>query len=113
MNHLKARQVEGTGKWHFAISNSRTGTHAVGYCRDHEGHDTEAEAVECYRQYLLAERLRFGSVKNQQHKCQKCDAWTQKFALIDNSQSMFLCDDHATKEVISELYKGASEIWSS
>jgi hypothetical protein len=113
MNYLRPTQIKDTGKWHFVQHNKRSGSRAVGYCRDHEGHDTEAEAVECYRKYQLNERLRFGKMENQKHKCEKCGEWTQKFAIIGNLSSFFLCEEHCNKETVDGLFKGSSEIWSS
>ena len=60
MNYDQPRQIaEGphAGKWHYTTANRRTGTHPIGYCRDHDPHDTEAEARECYGGYLR-ERVR-------------------------------------------------------
>lgn len=39
MNHLAARQLAdgpSAGKWHYTLANSRTGTHAIGYCAPYD-----------------------------------------------------------------------------
>ena len=70
MNYDQPRQLaegEHAGKWQYTSANRRSGTHAIGYCSGAYAdganindvdtwvphfHDTEAEARECYGQYL-------------------------------------------------------------
>ncbi len=57
MNY-QPRQREGDKKWDFTCHNKRTGTRPVGKCADKTcNHDTEGEAQECYRQWLLDTKL--------------------------------------------------------
>ncbi len=53
MNYDQPRELADKSGWHYTTGNRRTGTHPIGYCRDHGPHATEAEARECYAQYLL------------------------------------------------------------
>ncbi len=69
-----------------------------------DGHATYAEACECYRQFLLDQDLRMEGLTNYtQHKCTVCEAWTQRYAQIDQRQ-WFLCDAHCTREEIEKVF---------
>lgn len=124
VNFYSALQRRGDLRWDFTCNGS-----AVGYCggeahrRYHNGengekfhdsgHETKAEAEACYHQYLLDNRLRFGEMSGQQRECGKCGAWTSGFAELGMSKMLFLCVDHRTKEIVAELTKPSSQIWSS
>jgi hypothetical protein len=71
-----------------------------------EGHETSEEACECYKRYLLDNRvnLEFGTSEDTQHRCEYdgCETWTQKLAMVDH-RSYHLCDDHRNVESLREL----------
>lgn len=78
-----------------------------------DGHATVAEAEECYRTYLLDQRLRLdGKMTNQMLQCQVCGAFTQGLATVGGSRSYVLCDPHRTRAWVSGLV-GVGESWSS
>lgn len=78
-----------------------------------DGHETFEEAVECYRQYQLDTTLRLdGEDPESQQKCEECGTWTQGRAIVAH-QSMVLCDEHRTREVVERKFVGSSEIASS
>jgi len=71
-----------------------------------DGHATSEEACECYKQYLLDNRvtLEFGTTKDTQHRCavEGCENWTQKTAMVDH-QTYDLCDEHRNLEALKDL----------
>lgn len=110
MNYYQASEIQkdgkGTGKFRYTKHNKRTGTYAVGYCADDcEGHDTEEEACEHYRQYLLNERVRTGTVLGSKHQCsyEGCEEWTQNMAHIGEA-SYSICQFHNNREDIEKIF---------
>jgi hypothetical protein len=86
----------------------------VYYLEDQEvcpGHDTEMEACEHYRQYLL-DKARYDQVsKDIQKKCDICQAWTQRAAYIPSEMvEHFLCDEHCNREGLDKVFKNVG--WS-
>lgn len=79
------------------------------------GHETKEEACECYKRYLLDQRVRLdaGETKDTQHRCEVdgCEAWTQKQASVDH-RTFLLCDDHRNMETLEKLFN-VGEMWSS
>ena len=140
MNYYKSRQRASDGRWDFSCRNNDH-IYPVGYCSPyHEpdpkewyltensikkyqaerdkhhvnGHATEEEACECYRQYLLDTTLYLdGHSNDTQHKCKICDTWTNRYAQVDGTYMYHLCDCHRTRAIIETLFKGVGEIWSS
>lgn len=143
MNYYKARQRESDQRWDYTCQNDNR-VWPVGYCgrpmqeedfaklgipmsereKAHlatnghkyhtDGHATEAEACECYRQYLLDTQLTLDHEDpHQQRKCQVCEQWTTKFAIFGSTQLFFLCDEHRTREHVEQLTSKIGEIWSS
>jgi hypothetical protein len=76
------------------------------------GHETEKEAQECYKQYLLDQELRFGEIQDAQYKCRICKKWTQKYASFSTSM-WFLCDEHCNREGVDQIYEAPTDIWIS
>lgn len=142
MNHYCARQRQSDKKWDYTCANSGQVYPVGYCCeyrpfRDEDkdwmgvteayeslcvanahkhhvgGHDTPEAAAECYRQYLLDFRLRLdGEQKDEQRKCEVCDAWTTRYAIID-MHVFVLCDDHRTREHVEELMPEVGESWES
>ena len=131
MNYHTALQRK-DGKWDFT-----TNGHPTGYCREyiplsekwlseaqiknHEqtaekhhvhGHQTQEEACECFKEYLLDHRLRFGKMTGQQRECKICKEWTQIYAELDCSL-ISLCDKHANREFVAQIYNAPTEMWTS
>lgn len=76
--------------------------------RYHEdGHETRAEACDCYKQFVLDHYVNyeFGTSENTQHKCEfeGCEEWTQRAVMI-NHFTHHLCDAHANRESLEKLY---------
>lgn len=134
MNYYTAKQRKSDGKWEYTRNDF-----PVGYCRKYQkvdpekhgineqqyheyektshkhhncGHDTEQEARECYKQYLLDHNLTFDTMSNQQNKCRVCQEWTQKYAEIGN-RSFVLCDEHCNVETVGTLFSAPEQSWSS
>lgn len=57
MRHKTAARRGENGGWHY-VNLGREGGYPIGYCSDHEPHETEAEARECYGQYVREETIR-------------------------------------------------------
>lgn len=98
-------------KWDFTYDGEPTG-----YCVGHDGHhDTELEARECYTEYLLDKRLRFGHLPDSKHRCQfpECGEWTQGIARLGDTGMYILCEEHQTREAVKELHGPACDMWIS
>lgn len=131
MNYYKSRQRDSDGKWDFTKMNDGV-TYGVGYCCEFQeftpdmhvseaeqekhqsmshkyhtdGHETEEEACECYRQYVLDHRLSLGrTMSSQKQKCRICGEWTQHFAEVYLADIFVLCSEHNNRESVEGLYK--------
>lgn len=82
-----------------------------------DGHATEAEAVACYRKFLLDTQLRFSEkpAEDAQHKCAVCGAWTQHAGWIAGEAHHFwhLCLAHQSREAVETVFEGVSKAWGS
>jgi len=110
VNYDQPRQLADGSGWHYTTRNDDR-IHAIGYCwSDHKDkpHATEEEARRCYRDYELNERLRLDVAVGHWNPCQVpsgCGTLTNREAAIwPDGPSWLLCDEHRTKEVVSELY---------
>ena len=123
MNHYLAREIhgpdgEGTGLYRYTSSNRRTGTFAVGYCRDGcPGHDSPEGAYAHQKEYLLDCRLRFNDGPEKPdtlHRCavEGCEEMTAGTAYVGAMQFWHLCAEHRTREVVAGLVL-VGESWSS
>jgi hypothetical protein len=135
VNHFVARQRR-DGRWDYTCNGYPTG-----YCtayreleesmkswftekqieelrvaepKHHDcGHPTKAEAEECYKRYILDQRLHLDSKdSSSQHKCQVCGEWTQNFATVGGWSMFILCDAHNNRAEIEKLYN-VTESWES
>jgi hypothetical protein len=115
MNYYAARQHQETKKWKYTMANDGK-VYEVGYCakKDCPGHDTPEEAQEHYKQYMLDNNLQFHNPEDgdTMHKCKKCGTFTFGFATIGPCETIILCTEHQTREVVSEFYK-VGESWGS
>lgn len=77
------------------------------------GHITKEEACQCYKEYMLDNFLSLNRKdENSQHRCKKCNEWTQGLAGVGWYSLWHLCEKHQTREVISEFYS-VGESWES
>jgi hypothetical protein len=139
MNHLAARQRESNKRWDYTCKRDGM-VWPIGYCagwrepqpglltpeqasqwlaqslphkdKFHtDGHDTEAEACECYKRYLLDFDLRLcGEAINMQRKCAVCSTWTSKYAQL-GYQTWFLCEEHRTRDQVEKLCTSPGQCW--
>ena len=121
--HTAARKGEGGG-WHYVSLSSRGG-HPLGYCWEHDPHETETEARECYARYLRDHVTLDGTTLNWQgcaapddEQDRDCDRPTKKLAQVSGSwgHSAALCDKHLTLEIAYEvmgLLRPAGDAWMS
>jgi hypothetical protein len=135
MNYYDAKQRKEDGRWDYTCND-----HPTGYCRaykepnlekepywsEHEiakykdnkekyhsnGHATEEEARECYRQWILDNELRFWEANDTQRKCKVCGAWTSNVAEVD-CKIFTLCDEHNNRKTVEQLLETPGQIWSS
>lgn len=120
MNYYEPRQVSpnanrpDAGKWRYTCMNDGQ-IWPVGYCaQDCPGHDTPEEARAHQTEYLMNERVDLdGRWRDAQHKCEQCDAWTDRYANVDNGATFNLCDTHRTRETVAALYGSAGDVISS
>jgi len=125
MNYYQAKQRKSDNKWDYTRNNRPTG-----YCCEYKeidpkvipiteaqqkeyrdtshkhhvnGHASEEEACECYKQYLLDHQLILNKkMSNQQLKCRVCDQWTQGFAEVHCSMFV-LCPEHNNRKAVESL----------
>lgn len=77
------------------------------------GHTTQQEARDCYKEFELDNSLRLDRVTSStMHKCQVCETWTQRLATIGPWISYHLCDNHCNRENVAKLYS-VGESWHS
>ena len=77
-----------------------------------DGHATAEEACECYRRYLLDNRLEFRAHGVAHYPCRVCGALTNCHAEVD-FQMFHLCDEHRNKEEVEKLFPKVGQSWSS
>ena len=81
-----------------------------------DGHATEEEACECFKQYLLDTHLRLRTEEpdnaSQQGKCEVCRKWTACHAQVGAYRMFQLCPEHQTREAVASLFK-VGESWES
>lgn len=140
MNYFAARQRESGKRWDYTCKNDSR-IWPVGYCagwrepkpehwgsqaeidrwlertaphrhKFHEdGHETDEQACECYKQYLLDFELHLDEENlNMQRKCAVCGAWTSKFARV-SMRIWDLCDEHRTREHVEVLHGPVGMSW--
>src|SRR3954467_10556795 len=63
-------------------------------CYHAEGHSTSEEACECYKRYLLDNRMSFTNLDDQKLKCKVCGEWTQQVVQISGWELYPLCEAH-------------------
>ena len=139
MNYFEARQRQSDGRWNYTKMNGNM-VQEVGYCcefrefppemhvseeeqeerratahKHHtDGHATEEEACECYKQYVLDHRLSLGrKMANQKQKCVVCGEWTQLFAEVGMAQLYVLCTEHNNRGSVEGLYRATKMCYTS
>lgn len=142
MNHKCALQRKSDGRWDYTYNGAATGycsgpyepmketaaitqdmadrwnekmqPHAHKFHED--GHATEQEARDCYRQYMLDSSLFLPAKEppnaTQAQKCQVCGVWTACIATVGSYSMFFLCPEHCTREHVEKLYR-VGESWES
>jgi hypothetical protein len=127
MNYYQARQRNTSLRWDFTCKNDKR-IWPVGYCSGKsdggpydnkyhdDGHASAEEASECYRQYLLDNRLVFdeGEGSRTMRVCQYpgCDEFTSGMAEIEFCV-FYLCDSHRTREIVESMFEAPGQIVSS
>jgi hypothetical protein len=100
-------------KWGFHVNEHEKQLYQAHEHQHHtDGHTTADEARECYRRYLLDQRVRLGMRFEQQSHCQVCGEWTDMYAEVDHTP-FTLCKKHNTQKQLELLFKTPGEIWSS
>lgn len=117
MRHHTAAQ-RGDEGWHY-VSLSRSGGYPLGYCGEHEPHETEQEARECYARYRR-DRVRLDVRLGDWTGCKApgCDKPTKGGADIEGDGFALapLCDEHLTHEhavAALGLDRPAGDAWIS
>lgn len=117
MNFYSARPLmEGpnAGKFHYTCHNdNQKKTWPVGDCakEGHGAHDTEEEACECYRQYILREYVGFFDDVPMKagvtlEECKECKEITTGGACVGYGipTQIPLCKAHRTHEMVAKHY---------
>lgn len=142
MNYLSARQRRDNGRWDYTYNGCPWGycrayspipedgkimppeiarrenekmAPLIGKFHD-DGHATEEEACECYKQYLLDTRLHLITEEpasaSSQHRCEVCKKFTACHASVGPYRMFTLCPEHQTREQVEKLLK-VGESWES
>ena len=81
-----------------------------------DGHATEEDAQQCYKEYLLDTSLRLMKQEppnaSQQNRCQACKAFTACYAQVGPYRMFTLCPEHNTREQVDVLLN-VGESWES
>lgn len=116
MNYYQSRPLKDGSGFHFTCLNKRIGTWPVGYCAEHEwAHETEEEAQECFRQYVLdtatVHRIEDADTL---HRCEYggCLAHTADYVMIDQ-EPVSLCEKHQDRDSLEDCYHRVGAIASS
>jgi len=91
----------------YHMTNHRSGsTLAIGYCVNHEPHDTKEEAMECWREYQLEEHYdqdKWAHHNKQRDECAVCGEWARyryQPAAYSWLFPIWACEDHKNKETM-------------
>ncbi len=79
------------------------------------GHNTEQEACECYKQYMLDHHLHLNPKQKdpqQLVKCKVCGEFCSGHAMVGSYTIFRLCEKHCNLEEVSKLYS-VGESWES
>lgn len=79
-----------------------------------KGHETKAEALDCYRDYLINHKVLWLTDEGVKRRCDanECDNWTHNYAKA-NGRVLKLCDKHRNKETLREVFTIPEDIWES
>ena len=81
-----------------------------------DGHETEQEACECYKKYMLDTSLHLTPEEpanaSQQNRCKVCGKFTACCAFVGAYNMFVLCPEHQTRECVESLYS-VGESWES
>ena len=131
MNYDEARQREDDKRWDMTSMNDGR-IHPIGYCHawnppkpgdwlydlhkpewdkmeqfkdkyHTDGHATAIEASDCYREYLLDNRLQFATIGHY-NPCEVCGTLTNQMSQIDGWPQHLLCPEHANREEVEKLW---------
>src|SRR5260221_6767726 len=140
MNYDEPRQRESDRRWDYTSMNDRV-IHPIGYCHAYnppspddwlyqtskdywddlaqhkdkfhiDGHATPEEASDCYRQYLLDNRLDFNRRMDVYRPCQIYCALTNLHVYVDGWSKAILCVQHQNRESVEALWPAGVVIQS-
>lgn len=113
MRYYTARQKQVDKKWHYCCGDS-----PVGYCaQECEGHDTDEEACNHFKEYLL-DNITYKEDSEDPHHLRRCKHvgcknMTDGYAANHMYYKLFtLCKEHRNKESIAPLLS-VGEMWIS
>jgi hypothetical protein len=116
VRQLTAAQKGEAGGWHY-VSLGSAGGHPIGYCTEHEPHDSEAEARECYGQWRRDHIRLGGTARWTSCGFPGCSAPANHAADVAGTyDGTVLCDSHNTTEhaVTALCLEGAAgDAWVS
>lgn len=142
MNYRQALKRQADGRWDYTSTNNGR-SHAIGYCagppnmasferlgihvpesdrqkwEEHaakfhtDGHATEEEACECYRQYILDQRCRETHHPDEQRKCEICATWTDGGFIVGGYHIHELCQEHRNRESLDKVFPGVGYSFES
>ena len=77
-----------------------------------DGHLTEEDACNCYKEYQLDHHLRKGTLSESMHRCRVCGDFTAHYIEVGYCTHYTLCDKHCNREEVEKLYD-VGQSWES
>lgn len=115
MRHNRPAQILGSDPPRYRyVTDGDNGGYAIGYCADDcEGHATEEQACEHYRQYLLDTQLRINKTSWRPCKHEPCEKRPTHHIQVGMHGLLDFCEEHATREMAEKYFPKVSLSWES
>lgn len=80
----------------------------IGYCSVECAHRTPEEAMAHYRRFLVDTAAFTGRWLTKEYRCEVCDEWTPRYAILHSNTSHRLCVLHLNPDGLSRVLFEAS-----
>jgi hypothetical protein len=95
-----AREVD--GGWLYTCRQAGD-LRPLGDCSEHCRHPGPADAERHYQQYLLRSARFDGRWQGKEYRCAVCDAWTDRYAVLETHVAVQLCRAHLNRAGLEHL----------
>ncbi len=100
-NQHAAREVRG-GVWLYTCRSAGQ-LWPLGDCSERCAHPTPADAERHYQQYLLRSARYDGVWQGKEYRCAVCQAWTDRYAVLETHVVVSLCPAHLDRTGLERL----------